>query len=202
MDQRREEIQLEGSAALANAMAAIADTEAKLRADLEARMREVRERGMSDTGALAAELRAELAEAERRLGTQMVNEVRAHAQALERKRDSLTDAIQGIAARLDAFDERLRRLDSEVSTTAETLNVMARHRQPPAAEQVDAPQRGVNLNEATFEDLRTIGLSSTQAARVLSHRDAGGGFDSVERLSQVPGFPRKLFERVRPLVTV
>jgi DNA uptake protein ComE-like DNA-binding protein len=48
----------------------------------------------------------------------------------------------------------------------------------------------LDLNEASFEDLRELGLSVTQSARVIAYRDTRGGFDSLEELDEIPGLPR------------
>ena len=48
----------------------------------------------------------------------------------------------------------------------------------------------INLNDATFEQLREHNLSVTQATRVLAYRERLGGYRSVDDLDQVPGFPR------------
>jgi DNA uptake protein ComE-like DNA-binding protein len=41
----------------------------------------------------------------------------------------------------------------------------------------------------TFEQLRSHGLSVTQATRLLAHRERIGSFQSVDQLDEVPGFP-------------
>jgi competence protein ComEA len=48
----------------------------------------------------------------------------------------------------------------------------------------------VNLNTVTFEQLREQNLSVTQATRLLAHRERLGGFQSVDDLDQVAGFPQ------------
>lgn len=53
---------------------------------------------------------------------------------------------------------------------------------PPTEEMV------VDLNEASHADLRAVGMSETQASRVIRHRDFWGDFHSVSDLDQVPGF--------------
>jgi DNA uptake protein ComE-like DNA-binding protein len=52
----------------------------------------------------------------------------------------------------------------------------------------DAPGR-LELNTASVESLRDLGLSITQAARLVSRREAVGGFGSVDDLQSVPGIP-------------
>src|SRR5262249_57688589 len=58
------------------------------------------------------------------------------------------------------------------------------------------PDEGLNLNSATFEELRELGFSVTQATRVLTHRERQGGFNSVEELRDVPGMPDELLGAV------
>jgi DNA uptake protein ComE-like DNA-binding protein len=54
----------------------------------------------------------------------------------------------------------------------------------------------VRLPEAGFEQLRGLGMSVTQAKRVLRYRDERG-LDSVERLEEVPGLPRALLDDLK-----
>lgn len=119
----------------------------------------------------------------------VVHEVRSHAKAFDR----MTKALETLSSRMDGLEERLGAVAADTGSVQDTLAVMARY--GPAE---DAGTQAMNLNEASFEDLRRVGFSATQAARVLTHRDAFGGFDSVERLRQVPGLPEKLLERIRP----
>ena len=141
------------------------------------------------------DLRAELRASERRLRARLVDEVRAHAKALDRRQVSMRRALGGLSARLDKLEARFDRLEGESGEVQETLAAMARHRLRPPDENI--PEQGIDLNRASFEDLRRLGLSSTQAARVVSYREANGGFDSLERLREVPGLPGKLVDRVR-----
>ena len=48
----------------------------------------------------------------------------------------------------------------------------------------------ININEASYGDLRNLNLSVTQAGRVLAHRERLGGFKSLDDLDEIPGFPR------------
>jgi competence ComEA-like helix-hairpin-helix protein len=60
----------------------------------------------------------------------------------------------------------------------------------------------VNLNTATFEELREVGLSVTQATRILAYRERFGGYSSVEDLEKVPGFPADLIESLKGKISV
>lgn len=48
----------------------------------------------------------------------------------------------------------------------------------------------VSLNSGSFEDYRSLGMSVTQAKRLITYRDHLGGYSSVEDLDKVPGFPK------------
>ncbi len=60
---------------------------------------------------------------------------------------------------------------------------------PPVAPPSGGPSGTVNLNTASFEELREADLSVTQATRILAYRERFGGYASVEDLEKVPGFP-------------
>ena len=78
---------------------------------------------------------------------------------------------------------------------------------PPAAPAFNAPTLDgggatVNLNTVTFEQLRGENLTVTQATRLLAHRERLGGFQSVDDLDQVAGFPGDLLEDLKKRSTV
>lgn len=60
-----------------------------------------------------------------------------------------------------------------------------------------ADSDALNLNSATFEELREAGMSVTQATRILAYRERFGGYGSVDDLEKVPGFPADLIESLR-----
>ena len=79
--------------------------------------------------------------------------------------------------------------------------------QPDPAAAVNAPESlggagSIDLNTVTFEQLREQNLSVTQATRLLAHRERLGGFQSVDDLDQVAGFPQDLLEDIKRRSTV
>ena len=69
--------------------------------------------------------------------------------------------------------------------------------------QQGAPGSPINLNTATAEQLQTLPrIGPSLAARIISWRDAHGGFKSVDELDAVPGIGPSLMSSLRPLVTV
>ena len=63
-------------------------------------------------------------------------------------------------------------------------------------------EQAADLNEVDFDTLRDLGMSVTQASRVLRYRERRGGFDSWDEFEQVPGFPRELRRRLRKRLTI
>ena len=47
----------------------------------------------------------------------------------------------------------------------------------------------VDLNAASYDDLRGLDLTITQAKRVIAYRERSGGFSSLDQLDDLPGFP-------------
>ncbi len=72
--------------------------------------------------------------------------------------------------------------------------------EPMSVARVPAPDGAVSLSASEFEDLRQLGLSMTQAKRVISYRDANGGFRTVDELDDLPGFPRQLLGELKQRV--
>jgi DNA uptake protein ComE-like DNA-binding protein len=60
----------------------------------------------------------------------------------------------------------------------------------------------IDLNRATFEQLRDLGFSVTQATRVITYRERENGFDSLDELGKVPGMPRQFLREVRQKLTL
>ena len=68
----------------------------------------------------------------------------------------------------------------------------------PGRVETNAPGDRVKLNDATFEELRELGFSVTQATRVITYRERQKGFTSVDDLAEVPGMPDDFLAEVRP----
>jgi DNA uptake protein ComE-like DNA-binding protein len=73
--------------------------------------------------------------------------------------------------------------------------------QPEPEPEIDAADR-IDLNRATFEHLRDVGFSVTQATRVITYRERQNGFKSLDDLADVPGMPRQFLREVKPKLTL
>jgi competence protein ComEA len=71
---------------------------------------------------------------------------------------------------------------------------------PPAAPEAEAAR--LDLNAASYDELRALKLSVTQTGRILSHRERSGGFTSIEELEEIPGFSRATLDELRARLTV
>lgn len=60
----------------------------------------------------------------------------------------------------------------------------------------------LDLNQATREQLIALGLSESQAAQVVSHREKTGPFLQVDELLVVPQMRPATVEKIRERVTV
>jgi succinoglycan biosynthesis transport protein ExoP len=70
---------------------------------------------------------------------------------------------------------------------------------PPSVPLPDGP---VDVNQVTYEELRALELSTTQAKRLLAYRERRGGFDSIDEIDDVPGFPDQLREELKRRINV
>jgi DNA uptake protein ComE-like DNA-binding protein len=64
------------------------------------------------------------------------------------------------------------------------------------------PAGATNINRMSFEELRGMGLSVNQAARVIAQRDTRGEFQSLDELDSLYGVPRELIEELKRSVTI
>ncbi len=129
----------------------------------------------------------------------------AEAREMRAEVDGLRAEVGGLVAGLEVFTERLERVESEVASreaSAESNNaLLSALDRNEAAEETEPPSGRLSLSAVTFEDLRRLGCSTTQAARVLSYRDTHG-FDSIDRIRDVRGMPNELVQRLKTRLTV
>lgn len=151
---------------------------------------------------------------------QRIDEIEGTLKELESSRsrtaDELTTRLESIEQRLATLDGRLEGVESAIEPVADLSSRLERveglaaqvwQREQAAIEQQRAASQGLEklsgmakLNESSFEQLRGLGLSGTQAARLLAAREARSGFDSVDQLASIPGFPPALITELQQLV--
>jgi DNA uptake protein ComE-like DNA-binding protein len=104
-----------------------------------------------------------------------------------------------------ACEERAERAERELEQMRERAASMkqaaarAAAVRYPASEGAEGEGEDSNLNQISFEALRSLGLTVNQAARVISVRDQVGGFASVDGVDAVPGLPGEVREKLKDL---
>ena len=96
----------------------------------------------------------------------------------------------------------------ELAAGSEAVTLPERDLEPPAwvtgepaAVEPAAESNGtISLSSAELDDLRGLGMSVTQAKRVLRYREQRGGFTDFGELERVPGFPHELLVEIRDRV--
>lgn len=193
----------------------LADAERRLLADREARDRTL---GDAESRLRELEARAEAAERRAAFAEQLAN-LRAEEGEHERR-------LNEIVARIDQAEQRARiaeiRAEEAERTASEALRGGTPHPPPPVAQPGAMPRSpdpvtpvpqpaatspspthgGVtDINQAGFEELRSAGLSVTQATRVMAYRERFGGYGAVDDLARVPGFTPDVIEALRGRIT-
>ena len=65
------------------------------------------------------------------------------------------------------------------------------------------PEEPININTATAEELTQLPrIGEVTAARIVQWREDNGPFASTEELMNVQGIGERVYERIRPHVTV
>ena len=61
----------------------------------------------------------------------------------------------------------------------------------------------VNINTATMAQLQTLsGIGEARARDIIAHREARGGFATIEEIMNVPGIAEGIFSRIQDQITV
>ena len=127
--------------------------------------------------------------------------------SFQEQRDELTKSFEGQLddQRLD-FEDReaeLRARIDELESELTDAKKRSGQRKGTAAAAKSTGRRksakddGLSLNESTFEELRDLGLTVTQSARVIAYRDVRGGFESLDELDEIPGLSKEIRSDLR-----
>jgi DNA uptake protein ComE-like DNA-binding protein len=170
------------------------------------------------------ELRAEnreLAKRIRELQTELRVQVRQAtkdgAKALKEREAELKQQIKSIG---QAFEEeraglasRLEQREAELEDRIDELESALEEAKKNTTAKPTAPKRGrarkpskkeaqLDLNAASFEELRNLGLSVTQSARLIAYRDVRGGYESLDELADIPGLSAETRSGLREQLTL
>ena len=111
-------------------------------------------------------------------------------EATQQLRDAIKIEANELGSLIRAEQETLKEAIESLRELTSELRAADPDESPEPPEQPSFPVSVLlDLNEASHEDLCAIGMSETQASRVIRHRDFWGDFESVSELDHVPGFP-------------
>ena len=114
--------------------------------------------------------------------------------------DELRRAQAADREQLHALGEEIAQLRRAREADQELIAVLSERFRAPAA---PGPANGgeqLDLNRASFEELRALGISKTQATRVISAREAAGAYASLDELDGLPGFSPEQLEAFKSSV--
>jgi DNA uptake protein ComE-like DNA-binding protein len=108
----------------------------------------------------------------------------------------LINRLRRSKQRVEEQQEEIDKLKAEITELRGSEPKPRKRKAPPNAK-AKAKARKVDLQKASFEDLRGLGLSVTQSARLIAYRDTGPGFASVDELDAIPGFADATIGKLR-----
>jgi DNA uptake protein ComE-like DNA-binding protein len=142
---------------------------------------------------------------ERKSGREQVIEEIA-AEVGRRLRLETADAVKVLQAHRDLLLEVVDELRALIADAREWI---PSEPEEPALAEIDhsdeeppAQNGPVDLNRGTIADLQAVGMSETQAARVIRHRDHWGEFHAVDELDHVAGFAPELRDELKQHLVV
>jgi DNA uptake protein ComE-like DNA-binding protein len=164
------------------------------------------------------EEREELAKRIRDLQSELQRESkRADAELKQRVAEREAKLTEDFAARESELSEQIATLTAQLESTkgeladAKKAKPRATRRRAtkasakPAARRRAASSRSngeLDVNEASFEELRNLGLSVTQSARLIAYRDVRGGYKSLDELDDIPGLSEATKVELRGRLTL
>jgi DNA uptake protein ComE-like DNA-binding protein len=151
------------------------------------------------------ERQADLDEQFERRQTEFEDQLAALEQRLDAREAEL---LEQAARRQEELEGRIDELESALAEARQETTPRSNAAPPPEMLQDEKPKPSrrradtsndgdLDINEASFEQLRELGLSVTQSARVIAYRDTRRGFDSLDELDEVPGLPKEVRAELR-----
>jgi competence ComEA-like helix-hairpin-helix protein len=196
----------------------LAEREEQLRAAAEERVRAAAETARNQAEAqFQEEIKTARLDVEAEARTAAAEWIRGQTGALQREAErSFAEREQGAEPEPDQAEDNTAEQDAvEPQPKLGFLQRRAQARRARRAEKAAATRaksssaskatghRGdpVDVNKASFEEFRELGMSITQATRVIAYRERHDGFDSVDELDGVPGVSEKLMTEIRDQLT-
>jgi DNA uptake protein ComE-like DNA-binding protein len=151
------------------------------------RLEEIVVGGDGDHGAVEKRLRKTLAK------------LSARTQLAEMIETQLAATIEKLTDQFESLDARLRRAEERAVADVEPLTDGGGRN---ADDDLEPIGRRLDLNDVSFDQLRELGLSVTQATRLIAQREAHGPFTTTGELDRLPGFAAPQLEELKRRVYV
>jgi DNA uptake protein ComE-like DNA-binding protein len=113
----------------------------------------------------------------------------------ERREGELRERIGELELALaEAKDEAKKAAEEKKSATGR-LGISKRAKR-------DTKDDGLDVNTVTFEELRGLGLTVTQSARLIAYRDVREGYESLDELKEIPGLSAQTVRELQSQLTL
>lgn len=128
---------------------------------------------------------------------------------LENRNRKLLEALSETEARVQEAESRARGVVGTVEQSVDEVRTLVGNRGGEGSmastsrkSRTISPSKKVDINSITFEELRMLGFSATQSARLIAMRDIQTGFTSFEEIRALRDFPPDLLEKLEERVTI
>jgi len=116
----------------------------------------------------------------------------------------VVDAIEAAGGMTSDADENAINLAARLTDAQHIVVFSVADNMPPSGQTSSQTSDGfININTATSEQLQQLsGIGPVTAGNIISHREARGGFVSIEEIMNVSGIGERTFENIRDRITV
>ncbi|MBA2546342.1 MAG: helix-hairpin-helix domain-containing protein [Solirubrobacterales bacterium] len=94
---------------------------------------------------------------------------------------------------LAVVERRIAEVKGELRAQIELLETEIRDAKKPSAGKL-------SVNQVTFEELREMGLTATQSARLIGARETKGGFRNLDELDKLTGISKRALGELKARV--
>jgi DivIVA domain-containing protein len=124
---------------------------------------------------------------------------------LEREVANANRRERRLAGQLDKARKKLESRaaeDADASARAKKTRAPARRKKRTTSSWAKLPKGRLDINQASFDQLRALGLSISHCARLLALRDLRGGFTSLDVLDELDGLSQETQVKLRARLVV
>jgi hypothetical protein len=113
----------------------------------------------------------------------------------ERREGELRERIGELKLALGEAKDEAKKATEEKGSATGRLGISKRAKR-------DTKDDGLDVNTVTFEELRGLGLTVTQSARLIAYRDTREGYESLDELREIPGLSAQTVRELQSQLTL